>query len=91
MTYSSALFSGQPGQTLEQAQHAKYSRILQQLQVADGARLLEIGCGWGGFAELAIRQQQAHVTVSRRCHQNNCSLPRNAGHAPAWPPTPHCN
>ncbi len=62
MTYSSALFSGLPEQTLEQAQHAKYRRVLQELRVPDGARILEIGCGWGGFAEQAIRQQQARVT-----------------------------
>lgn len=51
MTYSSAIFnSGTEG--LEDAQRAKYSRILDHLDTKSG-RLLEIGCGWGGFAEHA--------------------------------------
>ena len=62
MTYSSAVFSGDRDQTLQQAQTAKYQRILDQLQVPHGANLLEIGCGWGGFAELAARSLDAHVT-----------------------------
>ena len=62
MSYSSALFA-QPGDTdLERAQWAKYRRILGQLDLAPGARVLEIGCGWGAFAELAAREQGAHVT-----------------------------
>jgi cyclopropane-fatty-acyl-phospholipid synthase len=60
MTYSSALFSA-PDMSLQQAQQAKYARILSQLNVGEGARLLEIGCGWGGFAELAA-QNRMHVT-----------------------------
>ncbi len=50
MTYSSALFA--PGETdLGRAQDAKYDRILGRL--GQGERVLEIGCGWGGFAERA--------------------------------------
>lgn len=60
MTYSSALFS--EGATLEQAQQEKYRRIAGQLQLPPGATVLEIGCGWGGFAETAIREHGAHVT-----------------------------
>ena len=60
MTYSSALYAA-PGLTLEQAQQAKYQRILGQLQLPEGGRVLEIGCGWGGFAELAARSG-SHVT-----------------------------
>ncbi|KAA2313427.1 class I SAM-dependent methyltransferase [Pseudooceanicola sediminis] len=53
MTYSSALFS--PGDMdLGRGQMRKYDRILDR--VGDGERLLEIGCGWGGFAERAARQ-----------------------------------
>ncbi len=62
MTYSSALFSAGGGQSLEQGQLAKYRRILAQLRIADGATVLEIGCGWGGFAETAARDKGAHVT-----------------------------
>ena len=60
MTYSSALFS--EGTTLEQAQQAKYRRIASQLQLQPGAAVLEIGFGWGGFAEVAAREYGAHVT-----------------------------
>ncbi|HVZ68763.1 MAG TPA: cyclopropane-fatty-acyl-phospholipid synthase family protein [Rhizomicrobium sp.] len=50
MTYSSALF-GQ-ARTLADAQRNKYGRILDRLQKSRGS-VLEIGCGWGGFAEQA--------------------------------------
>ena len=60
MTYSSALFS-EPQATLQEAQHAKYLRILDQLDITAGSNILEIGCGWGGFAELAA-QRGAHIT-----------------------------
>ncbi|MDF0601116.1 cyclopropane-fatty-acyl-phospholipid synthase [Psychromarinibacter sp. C21-152] len=50
MTYSSALFA--EGETdLARAQDRKYDRILSRL--GEGERVLEIGCGWGGFAERA--------------------------------------
>ena len=52
MTYSAALFDGRDT-SLEVAQVAKYLRILEQLQARPGERVLEIGCGWGGFAEIA--------------------------------------
>ena len=54
MSYSSALFTPQSGDDLQAAQVAKYQRILDRLQAAPGSRVLEIGCGWGGFAEMAI-------------------------------------
>ena len=56
MTYSSALFNGNPAQTLEQAQAAKYARVLDQLQLQPGAQVLEIGCGWGGLAEVGAQR-----------------------------------
>ena len=62
MTYSSALFTKESGANLELAQAAKYRRILDQLTLAPGARVLEIGCGWGGFAEIAAREAGAVVT-----------------------------
>jgi len=60
MTYSSALFA-QPDFTLQQAQHAKYERIFSEINGGAGSQVLEIGCGWGGFAELAAKKG-AHVT-----------------------------
>ena len=53
MSYSSALFNGNPEQPLQIAQDAKYRRILSRLAAEPGQRVLEIGCGWGGFAEMA--------------------------------------
>jgi cyclopropane-fatty-acyl-phospholipid synthase len=66
MTYSSALFSG-PNDCLQAAQHAKNKLIVESLGVRAGHQVLEIGCGWGGFAEAAARAG-AHVkgiTLSR--------------------------
>ena len=62
MTYSSALFAGQPGQELPQAQRAKFRRALDECNVREGQRVLEIGCGWGALAEEAARARGAHVT-----------------------------
>lgn len=54
MTYSSALY--QTGnETLEQAQNNKYDRILDQMRAGSGS-ILEMGCGWGGFAERAMER-----------------------------------
>jgi len=62
MNYSSALFEGQAGESLEQAQRAKLSRALQAAGVRQGSRVLEIGCGWGALAEAAARDHGAQVT-----------------------------
>ena len=51
MSYSSALAA--EGQDLAAAQRAKYRRILRRLAARPGETVLEIGCGWGGFAEMA--------------------------------------
>ena len=59
-TYSSAIFAGDHAQSLEAAQARKYQRIVDQLGLKAGDRVLEIGCGWGGFAEHAA-QQGIHV------------------------------
>ncbi|MEL6286417.1 MAG: cyclopropane-fatty-acyl-phospholipid synthase family protein [Pseudomonadota bacterium] len=61
MTYSSALFES-PNQSLEQAQHAKYAAIADSIGAQPGSNLLEIGCGWGGFAEYAAKHRGANVT-----------------------------
>ncbi len=55
MTYSAALFDGHADRPLADAQQAKYDRALAELDLAQGGRILEIGCGWGGFAETAAR------------------------------------
>jgi cyclopropane-fatty-acyl-phospholipid synthase len=55
MSYSSAYFSEGDRQILADAQKAKMARILQSIGCQPGDRLLEIGCGWGGFMEEALR------------------------------------
>ena len=58
MTYSSALYQGTD--RLEEAQQNKYDRILSKFEKPKSS-VLEIGCGWGGFAERAASQDH-HVT-----------------------------
>ncbi len=67
MTYSSGLFEGLKGKALEAAQTDKYERILSQIGARQGDSILEIGCGWGGFAETAARRgmRVTGVTISR--------------------------
>lgn len=54
MTYSSALYNS-PDDSLSQAQQQKYDRILELLAPDGHSRVLEIGCGWGGFAERLLQ------------------------------------
>ena len=56
MSYSSAVYREADDGSLETAQHAKYRRILNCLKAAPGQNVLEIGCGWGGFAEMAVQE-----------------------------------
>ena len=67
MTYSSALFEGEKAKPLDEAQRDKYDRILAQLGAKQGDSILEIGCGWGGFAEAAARRgmRVTAVTISK--------------------------
>lgn len=58
MTYSSAIFINQ-NEPLKQAQNNKYDRIIERLSGNDP--ILEIGCGWGGFAERAITKMGSDV------------------------------
>lgn len=62
MSYSSAWFDGDAGRSTADAQAAKIRRALDEAGVAPGSRLLEIGCGWGGVAEVAARDVGARVT-----------------------------
>jgi cyclopropane-fatty-acyl-phospholipid synthase len=62
MTYSSAIFAN-PGDGLEAAQGHKVALLLDRLDLAPGQHLLEIGCGWGGLAEIAARDHGVRVTA----------------------------
>lgn len=62
MTYSAALFED-PTVTLEQAQTAKYAALARAADIRPGQSVLEIGCGWGGFAEYLARDLGVSVTA----------------------------
>lgn len=67
MTYSSAIFTS-GDQSLEHAQRDKYHHVADAAGVKEGASVLEIGCGWGGFAETIARDYKADlhgITLSR--------------------------
>lgn len=66
MSYSSALYREIDDGDLATAQRAKYRRILRRLGAEAGQSVLEIGCGWGGFAELAVQDglQVTGLTLS---------------------------
>ncbi|MBK8337409.1 MAG: class I SAM-dependent methyltransferase [Sterolibacteriaceae bacterium] len=61
MSYSAALFEAGGARSFEDAQRAKYRRILDQLDAKPGQHVLEIGCGWGGFAEIAASEYRLRV------------------------------
>lgn len=61
MTYSSAVYE-KDGQDLTSAQMNKYRALAEQVSLKAGQHVLEIGCGWGGFAEFAAREYGARVT-----------------------------
>jgi len=61
MTYSSAIFAN-PQESLETAQRRKYASMVDQMGAQAGDHVLEIGCGWGGFAEYAAKERGLRVT-----------------------------
>src|SRR5690606_6612543 len=61
MTYSSALFDT-GANDLESAQAEKYRALARDTGIGPNDRVLEIGCGWGGFAEFAAREIGCRVT-----------------------------
>ncbi|MGY6709106.1 MAG: class I SAM-dependent methyltransferase [Rhizobiaceae bacterium] len=70
MTYSSALYAN-GANDLESAQAAKYRALAQDTGIGPNDHVLEIGCGWGGFAEFAAREIGCRVTgltISREQH-----------------------
>lgn len=60
MTYSSALFEDHTPD-LTAAQNNKYRRLAEAINLQPGQKVLEIGCGWGGFAEYAAKNYGAKV------------------------------
>ena len=62
MTYSAALFET-GAEATEAAQQAKYAALLDAIDPPEGGHVLEIGCGWGGFAEYAAKARGLRVTA----------------------------
>ncbi|MEQ9638813.1 MAG: cyclopropane-fatty-acyl-phospholipid synthase family protein [Alphaproteobacteria bacterium] len=70
MTYSAAIYA-EGGNSLEAAQHEKYRRLAELLQVRPEHHVLEIGCGWGGFAEYlgaTVGAKVTAITISAEQH-----------------------
>ncbi|MEN3929974.1 cyclopropane-fatty-acyl-phospholipid synthase family protein [Microvirga sp. W0021] len=71
MTYSSALFTSDTEDLLS-AQHNKYANLAKITGISAGDKVLEIGCGWGGFAEHAAMNYGCTVkavTISREQYE----------------------
>jgi cyclopropane-fatty-acyl-phospholipid synthase len=81
MTYSSAMFAtGQ--ESLEAAQTVKYASLIDEMDARPGDHVLEIGCGWGGFAEYAAAERGLRVTgltISQTQHDYARERIRRAG------------
>ena len=68
MTYSAALFDGAEDRDLVAAQNRKNEAIAEMAEIKPGQEVLEVGCGWGGFAAHAAKERGAKVrgiTLSR--------------------------
>jgi cyclopropane-fatty-acyl-phospholipid synthase len=81
MTYSCAVFET-PGQPLADAQRNKYRRMAERAGLSAGMHVLEIGCGWGGFALYAAGELGCRVTaitISQEQHALATRRVRDAG------------
>ena len=68
LTYSSAIFENQ-NQVLSEAQNNKYQKLINLLKPSDNSKVLEIGCGWGGFAEYFGKNYNSKldcITISKK-------------------------
>ena len=68
LTYSSAVYENQ-NDNLEKAQKNKYQKLIDLLQIKKGDKVLEIGCGWGGFSEYLAKKYEVYVdciTISKK-------------------------
>ena len=71
LTYSSAIFNTKD-QKLEEAQQNKYKKLINLLAIKNGNKLLEIGCGWGGFAEYLGKNYDVKldcITISKKQYE----------------------
>ena len=71
LTYSSAIFENK-NQQLSQAQNNKYQKLIDLLKPKDNSNVLEIGCGWGGFAEYLGKNYNVKldcITISKKQYE----------------------
>ena len=82
LTYSSAIFDEQ-NKDLTEAQNNKYQKLINLIQPNNGDKILEIGCGWGGFAEYLGKNYDVKldcITISKKQFEyakeriHNCGL-----------------
>ena len=82
LTYSSAIFDGR-SENLSAAQNNKYQKLIDLIKPNSGDKVLEIGCGWGGFAEYLGKKYDVKldcVTISQKQYEyakrriHNCGL-----------------
>ena len=68
LTYSSAIFN-EHSQNLAEAQNNKYQKLIDLIKPNNGDKVLEIGCGWGGFAEYLGKKYDVKldcITISKK-------------------------
>jgi len=68
LTYSSAIYDN-PNDSLEVAQKNKYQKLMNLLHIKDNNKVLEIGCGWGGFSEYLAKKHNVSIdciTISKK-------------------------
>ena len=82
LTYSSAIFD-EENKSLSDAQNNKYQKLIDLIKPSSGDRVLEIGCGWGGFAEYLGKKYDVKldcITISKKQFEyakqriHNCGL-----------------
>ena len=81
LTYSSAVYENE-NDSLEIAQKNKYQKLIDLLNVKDGNKVLEIGCGWGGFSEYLAKNYNVSIdciTISKKQFEFTKKRISNAG------------
>ena len=71
LTYSSAIYENH-NDDLEMAQKNKYQKLIDLLNLKDGNKILEIGCGWGGFSEYLAKKRDVMIdciTISKKQYE----------------------
>ena len=71
LTYSSAIYKNE-SDNLENAQKNKYQKLIELLNIKDGNKVLEIGCGWGGFSEFLAKNFNVNIdciTISNKQYE----------------------